>query len=69
MNKLTLADKVDVCFSLGLRNAGFIEKTNAQYGFFKKIVPLEHPRYVMQYQLKRKQKYVNKYLLTLNRAL
>ncbi|MEO6758005.1 MAG: SMUG2 DNA glycosylase family protein [Saprospiraceae bacterium] len=53
----------DVCFVLGLRNAKFIEKINAQHGFFKKLVPLEHPRYVMQYQLKRKQEYVDKYLL------
>ncbi len=56
----------DVCFSLGLRNAGFIEKINAEHGFFKKIVPLEHPRFVMQYQLRRKQEYVDKYLLALS---
>ena len=56
----------DVCFSLGLRNAGFIEKINARYGFFKRIIPLEHPRFVMQYRLKRKQEYVDKYLLTLS---
>lgn len=58
----------DVCFSLGVRNAGFIEKINAQYGFFQKIVPLEHPRYVMQYQVKRKQEYVDKYLMALSQA-
>ncbi len=59
----------DVCFSLGLRNADFIEKINAQYKFFKKIVPLEHPRFVMQYQLKRKQEYVDKYLLALSQTV
>ncbi|MEO6037728.1 MAG: uracil-DNA glycosylase family protein [Saprospiraceae bacterium] len=58
----------DVCFSLGLRNAGFIEKINAQFGFFQKIVPLEHPRFVMQYQSKRKQEYVDKYLLALSQS-
>ncbi len=58
----------DVCFSLGLRNAGFIEKINAEYGFFKKIVALEHPRFVMQYQVKRKQEYIDKYLLELTQT-
>jgi hypothetical protein len=58
----------EVCFSLGLRNAAFLEKINAQYGFFKEIVPLEHPRFVMQYQLKRKQEYVDKYILALTRT-
>jgi len=59
----------DVCFSLGLRNAGFIEKINARYRFFEKIVALEHPRFVMQYKLKRKQEYIDKYLLALSQAL
>ncbi len=59
----------DVCFSLGLRNAGFIEKINAQYKFFQKIVPLEHPRFVMQYQLKRKQEYIDKYLIELSNVV
>ncbi len=59
----------DICFVLGLRNAGFIEKINAEHGFFQKIVPLEHPRFVMQYQVKRKQEYIDKYLLALNQAL
>ena len=58
----------DVCFSLGLRNAGFIEKINKQYGFFQRIIPLEHPRFVMQYRLKRKQEYVDKYILALSQG-
>jgi hypothetical protein len=35
---------------------------NNQYGFFKKIIALEHPRYVMQYKSKNKALYIEKYL-------
>ena len=53
----------DVCFCLGTgKNAAFITALNGEYGFFERIVPLEHPRYVIQYKSKRKQEYIGKYL-------
>jgi len=30
--------------------------------FFKKIVALEHPRFIMQYKAKLKQQYIDKYI-------
>jgi len=51
------------CFCLGTgKNFKFLKKLNGEHRFFEKIVPLEHPRYVMQYKSKQKQGYIEKYL-------
>ena len=53
----------DVCFCLGTgKNEQFLRKLNQKYGFFKKIVALEHPRFIMQYKTLSKQFYIDKYL-------
>lgn len=57
----------EVCYCLGTgQNASFLTKLNEEYQFFKRIVPLDHPRFVMQYRSKSKQEYVEKYLRLLN---
>jgi len=59
--------KRDVCFCLGTgKNYDFLNALNDKHNFFGKIVPLDHPRFVMQYRLKRKQEYVEKYLNVFN---
>jgi len=53
----------DVCFLFGTgKNENFFRRVNDEFHFFKKIIPLEHPRFIMQYKLKSKQFYINKYL-------
>lgn len=53
----------DVCYCLGTgKNFSYLLELNKKYTFFKTIVPLEHPRYIMQYKLKQKQTYIEKYL-------
>lgn len=52
---------VGYCLGTG-KNAAFLTQLNEKERFFKKIVPLEHPRFVMQYRNKRKQEYIDKYL-------
>jgi hypothetical protein len=53
----------DVCFCLGIgQNYKFIEEFNRKYGYFEKLVPLEHPRFIMQYKTKQKTLYIRKYL-------
>ncbi|MCC8195153.1 MAG: DUF4918 family protein, partial [Deltaproteobacteria bacterium] len=53
----------EVCFCLGTgKNSQFLEALNKQHGFFGRIIALEHPRYVIQYKLKQKQAYIDKYL-------
>jgi hypothetical protein len=60
--------KKPIAFCLGEgANYKFVNKFNEQYGFFQKIVPLAHPRFIMQYKLKSKQAYIDKYLEALTR--
>jgi hypothetical protein len=53
----------DTCFCFGNgQNEKFLRKLNAEKGFFKNIVALEHPRFVMQYKSKLKDQYIEKYV-------
>lgn len=47
--------------SLGKRNAILLKKINEEYGFFDEIRIAEHPRYIMQYKLKKLDYYLEKY--------
>ncbi len=52
-----------ICYCMGTgKNAAFLQGLNQQHHFFKHIVPLEHPRFVMQYKSKTKDEYIKKYL-------
>ncbi len=62
-NQIAFGVDTDVCFSFGTgKNDKFLQALNKEYGFFKTIIPLEHPRFVMQYKSKTKQLYIDKYL-------
>lgn len=52
----------DVVILLGKKNAEYFKPINDEGGFFKEIIVLEHPRYIMQYCLKRVDKYIDKYI-------
>lgn len=53
----------DICFCLGTgKNFKFMEQLNSEFHFFGKIIPLEHPRFIMQYKTKQKEIYIKKYL-------
>lgn len=57
----------DVAFCLGEgKNFAFLKKLNEQQRFFEKIIPLAHPRFIMQYKLKKKQEYIDHYLEQFN---
>lgn len=51
---------VAVCFGTGKLQQAF-EAMNAEYGFFGRILPLEHPRFIMQYRRKELEQYKQKY--------
>ena len=52
-----------VCYCIGSgENYDFLTKINNEYHFFDSIVPLEHPRFIMQYNSHRKDEFLKKYL-------
>ena len=53
----------DTCICIGgEKNFKFLKTLNEKHGFFQKIVPLPHPRFIMQYRRKKKQEYVKEWL-------
>lgn len=55
-------------YVLGKKNADFIHKLNREEKMFDTLKVLEHPRYIQQYKSKEKQLYIDKYIITLNKA-
>lgn len=52
-----------VCYCIGSgENYSFLSKVNNEYNFFNTIIPLEHPRFIMQYNSKRKDVFMEKYI-------
>ena len=61
--QLTFGIDTKKVFCLGTgKNYKFLSELNKIHKFFDKVIPLEHPRYVMQYKSKSKQHYIDKYL-------
>jgi hypothetical protein len=68
--QLEFGIKRDICFCLGTgQNYKFLFELNEEKKYFGKIVPLEHPRYIMQYKTKKKNEYIGKYLEEFSRAV
>lgn len=60
--------KTAICLGEG-KNFKYLQKLNTEMNYFKRILPLPHPRYVMQYRYKRKEDYIHLYLEALNKAI
>ena len=61
--QLQFGINTDVAFCLGEgKNFKYLSKLNEEKKFFSKILPLPHPRFIMQYKLKKKQEYIDHYL-------
>lgn len=64
--QLELGIDTSVCYCIGSgENFNFLSKINDEYGFFNVIMPLEHPRFITQYNSKKRDVYLEKYLNTL----
>jgi hypothetical protein len=50
-----------ICFGNG-KNYNYLDKLNSENRFFEKIIPVEHPRFIMQYRRKKLDEYISKYL-------
>jgi hypothetical protein len=53
----------DKCICIGgEKNYKFLDKLNREHGLFKKIVPLPHPRFILQYRRRQRDLYLQQYL-------
>lgn len=59
----------DVAVSLGKRNGEFFKRLNDELGLFDKIIVLDHPRYLMQYQSRNTPANVAHYVETLGQLI
>jgi hypothetical protein len=55
-----IADKC-ICIG-GEKNYKYLNGLNRQYGFFKTIIPLPHPRFILQYRRRERGLYLQQYL-------
>lgn len=63
---ISLGLNTDEVFVLGIKNATFIHKLNLEAKLFGNVNVLEHPRFIQQYKSKERQRYIDKYIITLN---
>jgi len=67
--QIALGFKTDFCICIGGdKNLKFFSAINEEHKFFGEIVPLPHPRFIMQYRRKQKEKYIQQYLLAFRRS-
>jgi len=59
--------KVAICLGEG-ENFKFFTRLNSEHQFFETIIPLAHPRFIMQYRLRKKEEYIQKYLEVLKKV-
>ncbi|MDF2431100.1 MAG: hypothetical protein JWP44_731, partial [Mucilaginibacter sp.] len=68
--QIDLGNDTDTCFCFGNgKNEKFLRKLNDEKGFFKRIVALEHPRFIMQYKAMSKKQYIEKYIKAFSEVL
>ena len=61
--QIKLGINTDTCFCFGTgKNEIFLRKLNDEHQFFKNIIALEHPRFIMQYKSRSKEFYIDKYV-------
>lgn len=64
MNKLlSFHFRRDKCYCIGEgKNHGYLSKLNEKHGWFERVIPLPHPRFIMQYRRKAIPDFINQYL-------
>lgn len=66
--QIDLGVATDICFCFGTgKNETYLRKLNEKNHFFKEVIALEHPRFIMQYKAKSKQFYIDKYIEAFSR--
>lgn len=60
---LTFGTSTSVCYCLGEgENFRFLTRLNAELRIFDEVIPLAHPRFIMQYRRKKVNEYIDDYL-------
>jgi len=61
-HQIAMGSSTDCAIVLGIgANLKFFEELNAEHAFFRELVPLEHPRWIMQYRRKKLDEFIEKY--------
>jgi hypothetical protein len=61
--QISFGARTDIAYCLGTgKNFQYLSALNEKHKLFGQVMPLEHPRYIMQYKLRSKQDYIQKYL-------
>lgn len=64
--QLAFGTDTSVCYCIGSgENFRFLSRVNKDQGFFQKVVPLEHPRFITQYNPGRTDDFIEKYVRVL----
>jgi hypothetical protein len=71
INKImAMGMKRDRCFCIGGgENFRFLNKLNHEVGWWNEIIPLPHPRFIMQYRRKKVKEYIAEYLNQLTSSI
>ena len=63
----SLTGKIDTCVCIGQgKNLKFLEELNKEINLFKKIIPIGHPRWIMQYRRKKADVFIKEYVKLLS---
>lgn len=66
---IAMGVRTDICYCLGTgKNYQLFSRLNEQHHFFKMVIPLEHPRFIVQYKSKHREEYIKKYLETFGKG-
>jgi len=61
--QLTIGFTTEKCLCIGgEKNFKFLSALNNEHKWFDEIIPLPHPRFILQYRRKQKDKYIHQYL-------
>lgn len=68
--QINLGADLRYCICLGEgKNYSYFNKLNEKYHFFEMIIPLSHPRWIMQYRRKKTDEYIKKYVSVLENLI
>lgn len=63
--QIALGCEADRVIIMGKKNGDYFRKINAQYGFFRDVIEVPHPRFVAQYRRRFMADYVEEYIRAL----